>query len=230
MIGEFLCSLMILSARAEVSLPTSIPIFLKQGFSTVLEFREAPTKVVLGDATSFQVEKLDTSIAIKPLAPYATTNMLVYFKNEPMRIFILSAAEEAEPTLFKSFKQNAISISSTPNPSRSVSTVRVPKTQTGLTLIAVISDKKKDYVTVDFWVSSSGGKLIPDWNLVRLNFGSNVSKPSKVWSERREVQSGTHVKARAIFSRPNLQMKNAMLILPLVGKTKGLMLNVGGKI
>ena len=230
MIGELLYPLLILSAQAETSLPISTPIFLKQGFSTVLEFREAPTKVVLGDATSFQIEKLDASIAIKPLAPYATTDMLVYFKKETMRLFILSAADEAVPTLFKSYKENAIPASSNHNPSRVVGIVRNLKLQTGLELIAVMSDKKKDYVTVDFWVSSSEERLIPEWNSLRLNVGPNISKPSKVWSERREVQIGTSVKARAIFTRPDLSLTNASLSLPLLGKSQGLSLNLGGKL
>src|SRR4051794_22875125 len=80
------------------------PVFLKSGFSTVLEFEEIPTRVVLGDAQSFQVEKLDKSIVIRTLAPYAVGNMFVYFRSKETQLFILSASEDAEPTYYKKFE------------------------------------------------------------------------------------------------------------------------------
>lgn len=230
MITSLISSLVMASNAFATTSPLSVPIFLKQGFSTVLEFRESPSKVVLGDAGSFQIEKLETSIAIKPLTPYATTNMLVYFKNEAMRLFILSAAEEAEPTLFRSFKKSVILIPLTAAAPAIKKNFKPQVIETGLSLIQVSADQKKDYVTVDFWVSSGSGKLIPDWELVRLKTGADTAKPSKIWSERREVQSGTRIKARAIFARPNIRMTSAQLVLPLVGKAKGLTLKVGGNL
>lgn len=46
-------------ATATTLNPAPFPIFLKSGFSSVVEFDDAPTRVVLGDGQSFQVEKLD---------------------------------------------------------------------------------------------------------------------------------------------------------------------------
>ena len=70
------------------------PVFLRQGFSSVLEFEEAPTRVVLGDTQNFQVEKLDKSLILKTLVPYATTNMFAYFREKDPKIFILTASED----------------------------------------------------------------------------------------------------------------------------------------
>src|SRR5436853_130331 len=83
--------------------PTPFPVFLKEGFSSILEFEESPTQVVLGDQNLFQVEKLERSIVIKPLVTYATTNMFVYFKTKETRLFILSSSDDNEPTYFKKF-------------------------------------------------------------------------------------------------------------------------------
>ena len=83
--------------------PTTFPVFLKEGFSSILEFEEAPTQVVLGDQNLFQIEKLNRSIIIKPLTAYATTNMFVYFKGKETKLFILTASEETEPTYYKKF-------------------------------------------------------------------------------------------------------------------------------
>jgi hypothetical protein len=92
---NWLCVLFLFSGQAWAS-PAPLPIFLKMGFSSVLEFSEAPSRVVLGDNQGFKVERLDESIVIKTLVPYANTNMFVYFRAQEPQLFVLTASEEAE--------------------------------------------------------------------------------------------------------------------------------------
>ena len=43
-------------ANASDAPMTPFPVFLKVGYSSILEFEETPQQVVLGDSKSFQIE------------------------------------------------------------------------------------------------------------------------------------------------------------------------------
>lgn len=214
-----LLNLFFLTQVALAAGPTPFPVFLKQGFSSILEFEEAPTQVVLGDPNGFQVEKLEKSIVLKPLVNYATTNMFVYFKTKPARLFILSASEDAEPTYFKRFEtlippviKPSEKIASEPR-----STVRQAR------LKRAVFDAKKDYLTVDIELSAdSAEKLVPAWDLIRLKHGSKSLSPMKLWSARREVQKNTRVAARVIFAKPNVpaNLADVSLVIPVLGSNR----------
>ena len=198
--------------------PTPFPVFLKEGFSSILEFEEAPTQVVLGDQNLFQVEKLERAIVIKPLVPYATTNMFVYFKKKETRLFILTASEDNEPTYFKKFT------SLTP-PKPLVSGARKVTRVYGRKAVVRKSafDKKKDFLTVDFEISAdASAKITPDWDRIRLKHKDRYVNPSKLWSERREVQRDSSTKARLIFTKPNIpfDLRDVSLVVPVKGSTK----------
>ena len=198
--------------------PTPFPVFLKEGFSTILEFEEAPTQVVLGDANVFQVEKLNRSIVIKPLVTYATTNMFVYFKTKEARLFILAASEDAEPTYYKKFE------SFVPRKQEAKAVVDVQRSYSqGVKLSNVSFDTKKDFLTVDVVLSAgSKAKVVPNWDLVRLRHKGTSVTPTKLWSERREAQKDSAIKARFIFAKPNVpgDLKDVALVIPLKGSLK----------
>jgi hypothetical protein len=198
-------------AHASQLSPAPSPIFLKAGFSSILEFEEAPTQVVLGDSSNFQVERLRQSIIIKPMAHYATTNMFVYFKTKEPRLFVLTASEDAEPTFYRKFETFV----------PKVPKQRTPKTfVSGAQELSATFDKKKDYLTIDLRVSAdSSGKVLPDWNLVKLQFKDQFFSASKIWSERREIQKDSEVRSRFIFVKPNVpkDLKGVILILPVRG-------------
>lgn len=205
--------------------PTPFPVFLKAGFSTVLEFEEAPTKVVLGDAKSFQVEKLDRSIVIKTLAPYANTNMFVYFKTKEPRLFVLTASEEAEPTYYKKFETLA-----PPKPAVTSSKVTYRR---GATIISAKFTPKKDFLTIEAQISSdSRSKISPHWDKIALVVGKAHLKPDKLWSERKEVQKDAKVKARFVFNKPNLprDLKSARLVIPFVESATPFAVALAGRI
>jgi len=211
-------------AMAMNSSPTPFPVFLKAGFSSVLEFEEAPTQVVLGDPNVFQVEKLNKAIVIKPLATYATTNMFVYFKTKETRLFILTASEESEPTFFKKFTALI------PPVAAQKKGAGVIKFNRGGKVIKSSFDSKKDYLTVDFELSAdANSKVIPNWDEVRLRYKDRFLKASKLWSERREVQRDSKIKARLIFTKPNVpaDMKAVSIIVPLKDSGKSMTLNLG---
>lgn len=192
--------------------PTTFPVFLKEGFSSILEFEESPTQVVLGDQNLFLVERLGKSIVIKPLTPYATTNMFVYFKAKDTKLFILTASEEAEPTFYKKFDS---SVPTTVAPSKT--TVATPKYSKGIRITSNSYDSKKDYLTVDLIVAAdSTGKVSPSWDLIRLKYKDKMISPSKLWSERREAQRDSHIKARLIFTKPNVpaDLKEVSIVVP----------------
>lgn len=204
--------------------PTPFPVFLKEGFSSILEFEEAPTQVVLGDKNLFQVEKLERSIVIKPLTSYASTNMFVYFKKKEARLFILTASEDNEPTYFKKF--------TSPTPSRSAAgpSKKVPRVYRRSAVVNKSAfDKKKDFLTVDFEISAdSTAKINPDWDRIRLKHKDRYSTPSKLWSQRREVQRDSSIKARLIFTKPNIpyDLKDVSIVVPIKGSTKPFLVNL----
>lgn len=205
-------------AFAANATPTAFPVFLKEGFSSILEFEESPTQVVLGDQNLFLVERLGKSIIIKPLTPYATTNMFVYFKAKDTKLFILTASEESEPTFYKKFDTPVL-----PNAENSKTPIVVRKYPKGIKVTSSSYDPKKDYLTVDFIVAAdSTGKIAPSWDLIRLKYKDKVISPSKLWSERKEAQRDSHIKARLIFTKPNVpaDLKDVGIVVPSKGEAK----------
>lgn len=196
--------------------PTPMPVFLKEGFSSILEFEEAPTQVVLGDQNLFQVERLERSIVIKPLVSYATTNMFVYFKTKETRMFVLSAAEDNQPTYYKKF---TTLVPTKPQVPTAPASRRYSR---GASVAKSSFDAKKDYLTVDLGISAdSSAKLVPDWDRVRLRYKDRYLEPSKVWSARREVQRDSKINARLIFTKPNIpsDLKDVSVVIPVRGST-----------
>jgi hypothetical protein len=217
-------------AEAAVSVgPMAFPIFLKMGFSTILEFEESPTQVVLGDQNLFQVEKLEKSVVLKPLTPYASTNMFVYFKAKETKLFVLTASEDNEPTYYKKFTSLLPSSTTPPNVSARPKSRPLQKHERGAVVKSISIDKKMDFLTIDVEISAdSSVKIVPSWDLVRLKYKDRDSSPSKLWSERREVQRDSTVKARFIFAKPNLpaDMSDSFVVIPLKGQAKSLSLDL----
>ena len=202
--------------------PTPLPIFLKQGFSSVLEFEEQPSKVVLGDSQSFQIEKLDHSLIVKTLAPYATTNMFVYFKSSSTKMFVLTASEDADPTYYKKIEDLKAPIAKATT-ARNLSNERTRITSAKF-------DPKKDYLTVEVSLSANEFVLAPNWKLVRLTYKNSAVTPFKLWAERKEVQRDSNVKARFVFVKPNVprDLKNVGLVIPIKGQAKAVSLSLTG--
>jgi hypothetical protein len=207
--------------------PTPFPIFLKEGFSTILEFEEVPTQVVLGDANLFQVEKLNQSIVIKPLVAYATTNMFVYFKTKEARLFILAASVDAEPTYYKKFESPIPRVvEKTETKSAGSRAIRL-----GTRITSVAFDAKKDYLTVDLILSAGArARIAPNWDQVRLRFRNKTETPMKLWSERREAQRDSSIRARFVFAKPNVpaDLKDVSLVVPVKGDPKAISLALKG--
>lgn len=205
----------------DVPVLAPFPIFLRAGFSTVLEFEEAPTRVVIGDTQNFQIEKLDKSLVVKTLAPFATTNMFVYFKGKETKVFIITASEDAEPTYYRKFAE--VVLPPQPKVAKTSAVIVVPKR--GLKVISAKFDAKKDYLTVEVNISAnSNAGLRPNWELVRLSEGTKSITPMKLWSERKEVQKDSQIRARFIFVKPNVarNLKGVSLVVPVIGEPSAL--------
>jgi hypothetical protein len=204
--------------------PTPFPVFLKSGFSSVLEFDEVPVRVVLGDGQSFQVEKVDHSLVVRTLTPYAASNMFVYFKDSQPRLFILTASEDANPTYYKKFDKEIVRQNALKPADSSFENLGVkaePKIGYVVRVLYASFDTKKDYLTLECELQSKSHEVLkPAWNLVRISFQSKALSPFKLWSERQEVQKDTKVKFRLIFAKPNLprDLKGVSLIVPLLGQ------------
>lgn len=198
--------------------PTSFPIFLRMGFSSIIEFSEMPQRVVIGDSQGFQIEKLEKSLVLRTLVPYATTNMFVYFKDAPPQIFSLTADEDANPTVYRKFEVLKPVKTSLVAPIKATS-----KLKKGVFLGSAFWDKAKDYLTIDGHINANQESSIsPKWEMIRLVDGDKRISPYKVWSERQEVQKDSTVKFRFIFLRPNInkEFKRNFIIIPLQGKTE----------
>lgn len=213
--------------------PTPFPVFLKEGFSTILEFEEAPSQIVLGDPNLFQVEKLNSSVIVKPLTTYASTNMFVYFKVKPTRLFLLSSSEENEPTFFKKF--NTISSKIQNSGSEKSLSAEDSRSSRGKSYSRKAKLTKirfdKDYMTVDLSISAdSSTKIIPTWEKVRLKHKSKYIAPQKLWSERKEIMKDSEVKARFIFAKTNLpaNLKDVALVIPVKDSPNAFSLKLEG--
>ncbi len=219
------------------------PLFLKLGFSSVVEFSENPTRVIVGDSQSFQVEKADKSLVIRTLVSYATTNLFVYFKTAQPKLFTLTASEDANPSLYNKFdvaplnqisdektidaKSEDKTSSKIVNKKENINLKNIFKS--GTTLKSAVFDRSKDYLTIDFLISADGKSLIqPKWDLIRLASGKNKIAPFKVWSEREDIQKDSAIKARLIFLRPDIEksLKNCYIIIPLKGRSDVFHLNL----
>ena len=210
-----------------------MPVFLRMGFSSVLEFEEPPTRVVLGDSQAFQVERLDQSLVLRTLVAYANTNMFVYFKNGPQKLFVLTASEEAEPTYFRKIETlkapTPIVQPKQPGPSRAPNTAN---TQTPLRnqptgVSSATFDSKKDYLTIEVRISAgSDALLLPSWDKVRLRYQTGFKVPFKLWAERKDVQKDASIRARFIFAKPNVprDLIDTALIIPVEGRSEPIVL------
>lgn len=213
------------SAYANQFSTTSIPhpLFLKLGFSSIVEFDENPIRVVVGDSQSFQVEKMDKSLVIRTLVSYATSNLFVYFKAASPKLFTLTASEDSNPSLYSKFDVNlpkATGVSQKVESKTWTSTKKEIKA--GVKLTSAAFDKSKDYLTVDFIIFADSKNLLqPKWDLVRLTQGNKKISPYKVWSERQDIQKDSSIKARLIFLRPNIEksLNKSFVIIPLKGRT-----------
>ncbi len=224
--GKFMKWIVILFSQmtfATNSAPTTFPVFLKEGFSSILEFEESPTQVVLGDQNLFLVERLGKSVVIKPLTAYATTNLFVYFKEKATKLFILTASEEADPTFYKKFESAPVNDSVTTKAAPPIQNREPRKFVKGIKIVSSQYDGKKDYLTVDFVVSAdSTNKVSPNWDLIRLKYKERMISPTKLWSERREAQRDSQIKARLIFAKPNVpaDLKEVSVVVPTKTESK----------
>lgn len=205
--------------------PTPFPVFLKYGFSSVLEFEDTPVRVVLGDSQNFQVEKLNHSLVIKTLTAYASSNMFVYFETKPTRVFVLTASEDAEPTYYRKFESP---LEAKPAAAEKGPVFGLPRTR----IVRSRFDVKKDYLTVEVLLSSTSLETTrPNWDLIRLRFGSTAIAPSQLWAERKEIQKDSQVRARFIFAKPSLprSLAGAVLVIPLHTSPNPIRLVLGGR-
>ena len=203
-----------------------LPIFLKAGFSSVIEFDEAPIRVVLGDAQAFQVERVDRSLVVRTLAPYAVTNLFAYFKDASPKLFVLTASEDAEPSYL--IKIQTKEIPKTPKPSTDF---EPSVKKAGVRILRQEFDPKKDYLTLGFQIAADSKEpLLPNWDLIRLRFGKSILSPTKLWAERKDVQRDTSVNARLIFAKPNLprNLSEVTLVVPLQGKAGAIRVSLNG--
>lgn len=185
------------------------PLFLKSGFSSVIEFNETPSQVVLGDTQSFQIEKLNKSLAIRANNPNASSNMFVYFNGKEPYIFILTASDDAEPTFYK--KMDFPKLKAPPPKPAPI----LKKKFIGIT--SSVFDLKKDVLIVEVLLrADSTAKITPTWEKVRLKYKNKEIKPKELWSEREVVQKDSYIKARFTFVRPDIpkNMKDVLLMIP----------------
>lgn len=225
---KYLLSLLLFST-AHASEPTlnTFPVFLKLGFSSVLEFATPPEQVVIGDSSSFQVEKLDSSLIVRSLTTEAITNMFVYLKGGEVKMFTLTASEEAVPTQLSSFKPKAKTIIE----KKKITSRRSYAYKTGAKLLRASFDKKKDFLTVEISITAdSKMSFTPRWELVELRHKSLAYKAKTMWAERKAIQKDSTVKARFVFLRPNISKNFAesYLQIPVQGFASPIRINLKG--
>ncbi len=195
--------------------PSPFPVFLKPGFSCILQFDEIPRRVVVGNPQAFQIQRINHSLAIRTLVTSATSDMFVYFGSEPPRLFVLTASQDANPTFYKRFGALAEQIRAM---KRAAAIHRPVHYWRGLRLLHLRFDREKDFLTIETLISAdSRSELKPKWNQIAILYKHETIRPDKLWAERREIQRDSMVRARFIFKKPNLprNLRTARLIIPL---------------
>lgn len=202
----------LLAASLAIAEPLApFPLFLKSGFSSVIEFNESPSQVVLGDAQGFQIEKLNKSLAIRSHVSNAQSNMFVYFNGKEPYIFILTSSDESDPTFYKKFdfpKKIVTPINPMAKPS-----VR----KRSVVITSSVFDSKKDLLTVEVLFSAdSTSKMSPVWDKTRLKYKGKEIKPKELWSERETVQKDSSVRSRFVFAKPDIprNLKDVYFSIP----------------
>jgi hypothetical protein len=178
---------------------------------------------VVGDNQSFQVERLEKSLVVRTLVPYATSNLFAYFKSREPQLIILTASEDVEPTFFRKFE------SVKPVPLRT-NLAKGLNSKREVRVLSARFDKLKDFLTVEMKISAdSKAPIKPNWNLARLSTGNRAIKALKLWAERQEIQKDSAIKVRFVFSKPNIprDLAGANVIIPVQGESSPLTVNLG---
>jgi len=224
---KYLLSLLLFSAAYASEQPLiPYPIFLKLGFSSILEFDSNPTKVVLGDSSNFQVEKLDGSLVVRTLTPNGVSNMFVYLKSGEVKVFTLTASDDATPTHFSLFKKTA-----PPSALPTNKETHAFSYKKGTKLLLAKFDNKKDFLTVEISMTADSQESIsPRWDWVELHHKMEVFKAKTIWAERQVVQKDSTIKARFVFLRPNISKNFAesYLQIPIKGYASPIRINLKG--
>lgn len=231
---SILCLSLISHAETQKNEMNNLPvivqqIFLKMGFSSVIEFDEEPEKIILGDSQNFQVEKTNKSLVVRGLTPFASSNLFVYFKNYSTQIFSLTTDEDANPTLIKKvFLKELVIKGSSKDSNEMTKSKSIRNNFFGLRLIKKEFSKSKDYLTLDYYIGTdSSTKLEPYWKGIRLRCDKTEIPPYKTWSERETIQKETLIKARVIFLRPNISSKSKCILeVPLKDKNNNLKMEI----
>jgi hypothetical protein len=220
---------LITSVTALAREPLSTPVFLKFGFSTVVEFEETPTEIVIGNSQLFQIEQLRKSLVIRPTTKSASTNAFVYFKKAVPRLLILTASDETKPNYYRLVEESYLPKTTVPLKAASPRNKK-QTSAVGMRVGRIEFRVPHDYLTVDVTITANSSREIsPRWDLARLNFRGRHLVPSKVWSARRTVSRDSTVKARFIFTKPDIPGNLSGVSLKLPQNTgEALVLNLGG--
>lgn len=195
---------------ADTSAP--FPIFLKTGFSSVVEFNESPSQIVLGDTRSFQVEKLNKSLAVRSNISNSQSNMFVYFNGKEPYIFILTSSDDASPTFYKKFDFPVKKVAP-PKP-----VINYATRKRSIRIVSSVFDSKKDALNVEvLFAADSTAKISPTWEKARIRYKGKEIKPKELWSEREVVQKDSLVKARFAFLRPDIprSLRDVSFAIPI---------------
>lgn len=225
---RYILSLLLFSTAYASNTPlVPFPVFLKLGFSSVLEFESAPTRIVLGDATSFQVERLENSLVVRTLTSSGVSNMFVYLNTGEVKLFTLTASEEAVPTHLSVFKKVPVVTPKTTAPSPAFTYKK------GAKLVSATFDTKKDFLTVEILLTADSKESIsPRWDWIALLHKTESFKAKTMWAEREVVQKDSSVRARFTFLRPNISkdLAQSYLQIPVQGYASPIRINLkGGK-
>ena len=228
-----LSSVLLATTSVALATPIPFPVFLKQGFSTVLQFEETPTKVVLGDSRSFTVEKLESSLVIRSLVSDATGNLFVYFKRLEPKLIILNASEDADPTYIHKFTEPKIEEPKITPSSAGMAKKNDSKSHitTQMKVQSFHFNHKKDYLLINAYIDAASEQQIqPKWDQIRLTFKNAKIAADQLWSERKTIQKDSRVKFRLVFAKPDIpkNMKDVRLTVPIEGQEKPMSVLFGG--
>lgn len=185
-----------------------LPVFLKFGFSSVLDFESSPKRVVIGDPLNFQVERAGNSIVMRPLATSAVTNLFVYFEKGEPRQFVLTASEDAEPSMYRKIEREAVL----------PVVASKPKTQSAKApLRAKYRKVSPTEFEVSLVISGNSARLIdPSWPKIFLQIGGSKKKPIKIWAADRLIRPKNSVAVKLSFEGEvsASALKDANVVVP----------------
>ncbi|MBS1982744.1 MAG: hypothetical protein JST16_01115 [Bdellovibrionales bacterium] len=189
-------------------------LILKPGNSTLLCLKQPPLQAALGDPRYFQVSQMGQNLVLRAIKDDKATNLIVYFGKNLFESYSLKSNQIMPPTTSYGCEAPKLDVSKSNAISRVPLIESVSSDHVNLQLIrAIVNGPTRDHLTLKLRIANLSDSVVePDWKKVVLTQGNRRSSHSKLWSERRRIESGASIMAELQFSRTGFSYQKPTIL------------------